>query len=480
MTETGRDDRRLTRDPRLWRVIIAAALGVFAIELDFFAVQAALPDMARDLHTSVPNLQWVISGYMLANGATMIAGGRIGDLLGRRRWLVIGIAVFGLSSLAGGLAPTAWFLILMRLVQGVAAAFAFPLSLAVVTNAFPSAKVERAVGTVFGIAAVGQAFGPLIGGGLTALFSWRAVLLVNVPVAIVLIVLAYSSIAESRDESMPRHIDWLGLGLVVVSISAFTYAVDRASDLGWTAPQTLGLMIAGLLGLVAFVAVEGRTRFPLMDLSLFKIREFDLMTAAGTIGNMGTSTAIFSSMILLQSVDALSAVEAGVAFLGFSLGVAAASQISGRVERFPSWVVMSASLLCGGLGAIAMGLFDTLAVFVVVATFAGLGFGMSWAFTSVSTQAVVPPQKAGQASGVVLTIVVTMGGVAIAIASTVIESANAGTSGLETALRGVLIGAGLLAIGMSALLVVLGRRRPAPAATAPAAAAPAEVSRTSR
>ena len=232
MTGTAGDERRLTRDPRLWRVIIAASIGVFAIELDFFAVQAALPDMARDLGTSVTTLQWVISGYMLANGATLIVGGRVGDLLGRRRWLVIGMAVFGLSSLAGGLAPTDWFLVLMRLVQGVAAAFAFPLCLAVVTNAFPQAKVERAVGTVFGIAAVGQAFGPLIGGGLTALFNWRAVLLVNVPVSLVLVVLAYTSIHESRDESMPKDIDWLGLGLIVASISAFTYAVDRASDLG--------------------------------------------------------------------------------------------------------------------------------------------------------------------------------------------------------------------------------------------------------
>jgi MFS family permease len=143
------------------------------------------------------------------------------------------------------------------------------LSLAVVTNAFPQAKVERALGMVFGIAAVGQAFGPLIGGGLTATLGWRSVLLVNVPVSAALIALAYTSIDESRDESMPRHIDWL--------------------------------------------------------------------TAAGTIGNVGTSTAIYTSMILLQQVRGLSASAAGVAFLGFSLGVATASQISGRVERFPSW-----------------------------------------------------------------------------------------------------------------------------------------------
>jgi MFS family permease len=269
---------------------------------------------------------------------------------------------------------------------------------------------------------------------------------------------------------MPRDIDWLGLGLIVASITAFTYAVDRASDLGWTSASTLGLMAAGVIGVVVFIVVEGRVRHPLMDLSLFRIREFNLMTAAGTIGNMGTSTAIFVSMILLQSVHGLSAGEAGLAFLGFSLGVAVASQISGRVERFPSWGVMSVSLLCGGLGAIAMGLFTQLAVFVVVAVFAGLGFGMSWAFTSVSTQAVVPAQKAGEASGVVLTIVVTAGGVAIAIASTAAESAGAGVHGLEDALRGVLIAAGVLAVAMSALLVALGRRSRVPAAAAAAAA----------
>jgi EmrB/QacA subfamily drug resistance transporter len=451
-------DRRLTRDPRLWRLVIASSLGVFAIELDFFAVQAAIPDMAHDLGTTATNLQWVISGYMLANGAMLIVGGRIGDLLGRRRWLIIGIAAFGLTSLAGGLAPNATILISMRLLQGVAAAFAFPMCLAVVTNAFPTAKVERAIGMVFGIAAVGEALGPVIGGGLTALLSWRAVLLVNVPVCVALIALATTSVDESRDETAPRTIDWTGLALVVVSISAFTYAVDRASDWGWSSPSTLGLMIAGLVGVAAFVFVERRVRYPLMDLALFRIREFDLVTLAGTVGNMGTASVVFTSMILLQSVDGLSAGEAGLAFLGFALGVAAASQISGRLERFPSWLVMSSALACGGVGAIAMGLAGRLAPFVVVAVVAGLGFGLSWAFTSVATQAVVPPEEAGEASGVVLTIVVTFGGVAIAIASTIIETSSGGRMGLESTIEGILVGVGALAVATAALVALLGRR----------------------
>jgi EmrB/QacA subfamily drug resistance transporter len=458
VTASPPHDRRLTHDARLWRVVITAALGVFAIELDFFAVQAALPDMARDLDTPVTNLQWVISGYMLANGATLIVGGRIGDLLGRRRWLLIGVAGFGLSSLLGGLAPSAELLILARLAQGVAGAFVMPLSIAVVTNAFPAAKVQRAVGMVFGIAAIGQAFGPLIGGGLTALFDWRAVLLVNVPACAAMVLLAWSSMDESRDETVPRRIDWLGLGLVVASIATFTYAVDRAADWGWVSPSTLGLVAAGLAGIAVFVVVEGRVRYPLMDLALFRIREFDLMTAAGTVGNVGTAVSIFTSMILLQQVEGLGAGEAGVAFLGFSLGVAAASQVAGRLERFPSWAVMAAALLCGGAGAIAMGLFGHLALFVAVSTFAGFGFGLTWAFTSVSTQAVVPPQLAGAASGVVLTVVVTIGGVAIALASSIIESTAHTGNRFDDVLRGVLVGAGALAVAMAVAVAAVGRR----------------------
>jgi MFS family permease len=448
-------------------VIIAASLGVFAIELDFFAVQAAIPDMAHDLGTTATNLQWVISGYLLANGATLIVGGRVGDLLGRRRWLIIGAAVFGLTSLAGGLAADSTMLIAMRLLQGVAAAFAFPMCLAVVTNAFPQHKIERAIGMVFGIAAVGQALGPVIGGGLTAAFGWRSVLLVNVPVAAVLIALAWTSVEESRDETVPRTIDWTGLALVVLSIAAFTYGVDRASDWGWTSPRTLGLMVGGLAGIAVFVMVERRVRVPLMDLGLFRIREFDVITFAGAIGNMATASLIFTSMILLQSVDGLSAGEAGLSFLGFSLGVAASSQISGRVERFASWLVMSSALVCGGVGAVAMGLAGRLTPFVVVAIVAGFGLGLVWAFTSVATQAVVRPEQAGEASGVVLTVVVTLGGVAIAIASSIIESSSGGTSGLESTLEGILVGAGVLALSAAAVVAFLGRRAAVAVAAAP-------------
>jgi MFS family permease len=151
----------LTDDPRLWRVLLAASVGLFAIQLDFFSMQAALPAMSGDLGTSINSLQWVISGYMLSLASFFVAGGRLADIFGRRRWFVIGATIFGVTSLAGGAAPNAGVVIAMRIVQGVGGAILFTVAIAVVTNAFSSNLVQRAVGLVFGISALGEALGPL-------------------------------------------------------------------------------------------------------------------------------------------------------------------------------------------------------------------------------------------------------------------------------------------------------------------------------
>ena len=440
-------------------MLIAASVANFAINIDFFAVQATLPPMARDLDTTVTDLQWVISGYMLALASCLIVGGRLADLLGRRTFLIIGTAIFGVASLAAGLSATAEMVILMRIVQGVGAAILFPVALAVVTNAFPPEKTQRAVGLVFALAAVGQALGPLVGGALTELLSWRWVFFVNVPVAGAVIVLTLLSIDESRDETVPRTIDWPGLVLIVGSIATFTYGIDRASDWGWTAPATRGLVTTGSVGLVAFVLVESRAAAPLLDLALFKIRVFSLMITAGAIGNVAAVVTIFLSMIFLQDVEGFTTLEAGTAFLAFSLAMTAVNQFAGRLERFPAWAVMTVALLVGGLGTIGMGLVDTLALFMFSSAFSGAGLGLCWAFASVVTQAAVPQQKAGEASGTVLTMLIGCGGVAIAVAASLIDTATDTAAQLGDSLDALLVGFGLLAIAYAPMVVVLGRSR---------------------
>ena len=443
-------------------VVLAASMGLFAIQLDFFSMQAALPQMAVDLDTSINSLQWVISGYMLSLAATFIAGGRLADIFGRRTWLIIGAVVFGLCSLIGGAAPNDGIIIGARVLQGVGGAILFTVSIAVVTNAFPPASVRRAVGLVFGISAIGEALGPLAGGFFTELVNWRWVLWINVPVCIAVVALALSSVEESRDESVDR-VDWLGLLLVATSIGLFTFAIDQAPDWGWGSARTLGTIALSMGLFVAFLAVEGRVRQPLVDLGLFRNREFTVMAAAGTAGNVAIVVAIFISMIYLQTERGFSPLGAGFAFLAFSAGVAIASQLSGRLERFPSWAVMVVALVVGGVGAMAMGVsVDHSAVFFTASVFAGFGLGLSFSFSNVVTQSLVPPAQAGAASGVLMTMLVGTGGVGVAAASAVANTAVQEGSGasLDDTITAILVVVGALAVVFAPLVWIMSRSQP--------------------
>jgi len=447
-------------DRSLMGLLVGATLGVFAVQLDFFSVQAAIPRMAEDLDSTPGALQWVVSGYMLSTAAFLIVAGRLADIFGRRGWLIAGAAVFGGASLVGGAATGPGMLIAMRLLMGIGAAVLFPVSLAIVTNAFPPAKVQRAVGLVFALGAIAQALGPVLGGVVTDALTWRWVLWLNVPVAVVVMVLAMTRIPDSRDETVPRAIDWGGLALVVVSIASFTYGIDRASDWGWSSAATLVLIAGGAIGLAIFVGVERRVRYPLLDLTLFKNRVFSVMTTAGSVGNAGAVIVIFYSMVYLQDVEDFSAIEAGVAFLSFSAGFAIAAIMSGRMESIPPWLVMATALAVGGLATAGMGLVTTISLYLLLALFSGLGFGIAWSYTSVVTQSVVPPHLAGAASGAVLTVLVSIGGIGLAVATTAYDGrTTSGASNEADVIRMLLLVTGIIAAAVSPIVVLLGRGR---------------------
>ncbi len=452
----------LTNDPKLRCLVVAAAMVMFAINLDFFAVQAALPATALEFGIGTTQLQWVISGYMLALASGLVVGGRLADLLGRRTWLFIGAAVFGLASLVGGAAMSAEVLVASRVLQGAGAAILMPVSIAVVTNGFAASQTQRAVGLVFGIAAVGQALGPFIGGAITDWLGWRWVMWINVPLILLVVLLAHRSVQQSRDETAPRVIDWAGLVLIVGSVATFTYGIDKAASWGWASLQTLGVIACGLMGFGLLVVVERRVRFPLLDLDLFGIRSFSVMIVAGVIGNVAMTVTIFVAMVFLQDVEHFSPMQAGLAFVVFSGGVTLAAQISGRLERFAPWAVMDVALLVGGLGVIGMGLgLGSMPVFLLCSLAAGAGTGLCWSFASVVTQAVAPAQKAGGASGVVLTALIGSGGVGVAAASSFIELRSAGQSAdaLVSSIGQVLIATGVLSVLFVPIVTWLGRMK---------------------
>ena len=443
---------------KLGLVLAASSIAMFATNLDFFALNLAIPGMARDLDVSTTNMQWAISGYMLALGSFLIPGGRLGDLFGRRRMLVVGTAIFGASSLVGGLAPSAGFLIGARLVQGVGAAILFPLCIAVVSNAFPEDRRARAIGNLYGLGAMATAAGPFVGGALTELLSWRWVLLANVPVTAVGIALMLRSVPESRDETMPRHLDLTGLAAVVLGIAAITFAVDRGEDWGWGSAPMVALFAAGAALLASFIAIERRVRWPLVDLSLFRNRPYVGVTLLGTTANIVFVVTTFASTLYLQDVEDHSPLIAGLIFLGASGMVAIAGPLSGRLaERFNVPLMMGAAIWVGAAGLLVVSAGGALPAYVPALAVFGFGYGLCWSLVSVGTQAAVPDEQAGEASGVSLAVVIGAAGLCVAIVASLIESISRGGTGEGTAIEDILRVLAIASVIAAVPLAALGR-----------------------
>jgi EmrB/QacA subfamily drug resistance transporter len=441
-------------------VLAATAMAMFATNLDFFALNLSIPGMARDLDVSTTDMQWAISGFMLALGSFLIPGGRLGDIIGRRRMLIAGTAIFGLTSLAGGLAPSAGFLIGARVLQGIGAAILFPLSIAVVTNTFPEERRKRAIGNLYGLAAAATAVGPFVGGGLTELLSWRWVLLVNVPVAAIAIVLMVRSVPESRDETVPRKIDFPGLAAVALGIGAITFAVDRGDLWGWGSGRTFGLLAVGAALLLAFVTIERRVSFPLVDLALFRNRRFVAITLLGMTANIAFVVTTFAATLYLQDVRGYSPLAGGSIFLAASLMQAIAGPLSGRLaERFSVSRTMLVAICVGAVGLLVIAAGPATGIIGAALTVFGIGYGLCWAMLSVGTQAVVAQDRAGEASGVSLSIVIGTAGLAVAVVASLIEVVAGGATGEGEAIERILRVIAIASVVLAVPLAWLGSRQ---------------------
>lgn len=439
-------------DARLRRILLAVSLAMFLVQLDFFALNLALPQMAHELHVTTTDMQWAISGYMLAVGAFMIPGGRLGDILGRKRVLLAGVALFGVTSLAAGVSNSAGMVIAFRVLQGVGAALSFPVGIAALTNAFPEERRQAAIGNAYGIAAAGTAIGPFVGGALSEL-SWRWVLIFNVPLALAAVLLGLESMEESRDPTVPRTIDVKGVAAVALGIAALTFAVDRGDVWGWTSAATLGTFAVGALMLVAFVAIERRVRFPLVELSLFRNTPYVVITLAGMVSNICFCVTTFAITIYLQQVRGLSPIEAGVVFLAPSLTLAVMGPLSGRIgPRYRPIGVMATAIGAGSVGLLILSGAHAWALFVPAFALFGAGLGFGWSFVSVATQSVVKPERAGEASGVTLTIVVAVAGLCVATAATLLEVLEAGGATASEANQELLQWTAIGALAVSAAL----------------------------
>nr|WP_255497283.1 MULTISPECIES: MFS transporter [unclassified Mycolicibacterium] len=431
---------------------------MFCVQIDYFAVNLALPRIAADLDTTTTDLQWVISVYMLTLGAFMVPAGRIGDIFGRRRALLAGIALFGVASVDCAIAPDAGLLIAARAVQGIGAALIFPVSVSVLTNAFSAQESSRAIGLAYGIAGLGNAAGPVVGGILTDTLGWRAVFWLLVPFAVVSLILGALAVPETFDHTVPRRLDLPGLALITSGVGLFTLTVDRAPSWGWTSTATVGAFAAAVALLAVFVVVERHTRWPLLDLSLLNNGGFVVLVAAGTVANVAYAVTVFLSTLNLQQVRGLTPLVAGLLFLGPSAGAALGGVVSGRLAARRSPIaVMGTGCTAAAVALGSLAAANNSVVYVAALTACGFTMGLVYAFTTVATQAVVAPERAGGAAGVTLTFLVTVAGVGIAVAGTALEALQDNGFGTGSGINTILaiIAAPLLVAG----LVVLSRSR---------------------
>jgi EmrB/QacA subfamily drug resistance transporter len=305
-----------------WVVLVLICLAQFMVILDATIVNVALPSIQQDLHLSEGSLQWLVNAYTLVFGGFLLLGGRLGDLLGRKRVFLVGLVIFTGASLLDGLASSESMLVASRALQGLGAALISPAALSIISTTFAEGKERaKALAVWAAIAIGGSAVGLILGGVLTQYFSWPWIFFVNVPVGIAAFLLSLRLIPESRDVLEPRSYDLAGAVTVTGGLMALVYAIVDAQSAGWTSAKTLGFFALAVILLAGFVAIELRTTAPLVRLSIFRIRS--LLTANITmfLAMSGMFAMFFFNTLYIQEVLGYGPLKAGLAFLPFTGGV---------------------------------------------------------------------------------------------------------------------------------------------------------------
>jgi EmrB/QacA subfamily drug resistance transporter len=411
-------------ETRRWRAFSLLAVSFFMTVVDLTIVNVALPTIGRKLHFPESDLQWVVTGYGLTFGGFLLLGGRAADLLGRRRILMAGLAIFTAASLACGLAASDTFLIIMRGLQGLGAAVVLPAALSIVMNMFPEgAERNKALGIWGGIGATGATVGLLAGGSLTRYAGWQYIFFLNVPVGVAALLLARRVVPESRLHGARRRYDPFGAVTVTGGLSLLVYAISTAPQAGWGAARTVTLLAVSAALLAAFLVIETRAEAPLLPLRIFRLRTLAGSNAVGFLLGASFFAFIFTGTLYMQQVLGYSALKTGAAWLATSLtGLALAGPAQMLVTRASAKLVMAAGMALIGGGVLWATQVPVHGNFL--ADLAGPFFvtgGCTLAFIPVSIGALagVASQDAGVASGLINTSQQLGGAIGVAVASTI-------------------------------------------------------------
>jgi EmrB/QacA subfamily drug resistance transporter len=418
--------RIFAQENRKWWTLVAVSFGLFMIMLDNTIVNVALPTLERSLHLKVSELEWVVAGYALTFGALMLTGGKLADLLGRRLMFVAGLVIFSLSSLGCGLAGGASVLIAMRVVQGIGAALMNPSTLSIITVTFPPKQRGTAIGIWAGVSALALAIGPLAGGLITEHIGWNWIFFINVPIGALAIAAAYAFIDESRDTSHEQRPDVPGLASSALGLFALSYALIEANTYGWTSGRILAAFAIAAVSMVAFVLLEMHQRLPMLDLSLFRNVGFAGANTVMLLVGLAMFGVFFYVSLYVQQVLGYSPVQAGAAFLPWTVLIVLLAPLAGRFsDRFgPRPFVTSGLIVVAG----SLFLFSRLGVhesfwsLLPAMILGGIGMSAAMAPTTAAAMASVRPDKAGVGSAVLNSMRQVGGSLGIAIMGAIVAS----------------------------------------------------------
>src|SRR6476619_1907598 len=351
--------RIFAEENKKWWTLGAVSFGLFMIMLDNTIVNVALPSIQRDLHIGISELEWVVNGYALTFAVLMLTGGKLADLLGRRRIFIVGLVIFTSASLACGLAPSAGFLIGARVVQGAGSALMNPATLSIITATFPPRQRGMAIGIWAGVSALALAIGPLIGGILTEQINWSWIFFINVPVGIAGIIVSRLFITESRDESEEQRLDLPGLLSSAIGLFGLTYALIEGNNDGWTSGRILASFAVAALGLTAFVLLEMHQRVPMLDLSLFKNSTVTGANLTMLLVALAMFGVFFFNSLFLGQILHYSPIQTGATFLPLTVLIVFVAPLAGRFsDKIGSRWLMGAGLVLLSASLIAFSTLD--------------------------------------------------------------------------------------------------------------------------